>query len=117
MDIAVEQLKGHAHLAIAGEMTIYGARELKERLLGVLETAQEIEIDLAQVSALDTAGFQLLVLAKRESLALGKPLRLTAHSRATREVLDLYHMMGYFGDPVVIPAAESPGQPPQGQRG
>jgi hypothetical protein len=30
-------------------------------------------------------------------------LRLVKHSPATLEVMDLFHMAAYFGDPVVMP--------------
>jgi anti-anti-sigma regulatory factor len=92
-------------------MTIYTAAELKSQLLKALDECAEIEIDLAEVSELDTAGFQQLYLAKREASRRGRSLRLVAHSDATREVLDLYHMGGYFGDPVLIPGETQPTSP------
>jgi len=61
-----------------------------------------MEVSLAGVSEMDTAGFQLLVLAKREAARLGRPMRLVEHSPATLEVMDLLNMAAYFGDPVVI---------------
>lgn len=33
-------------------------------------------------------------------------MRLTAHGKAVTELLDLYDMASYFGDPMVIPARE-----------
>jgi anti-anti-sigma factor len=98
-------------------MSIYNAVEIKDRILQALDEADEIELNLAQVLDLDTAGFQLLVLAKREALSRKKTLRLVAHSKATREVLDLYGMMGYFGDPVVIPADDSAARASSGATG
>ncbi len=52
-------------LVVAGELTIYTAAELKEKV-GKLFDAESAEIDLAQVSEIDTAGLQLLLLAQRE---------------------------------------------------
>jgi ABC-type transporter Mla MlaB component len=65
-----------------------------------------LDLDLSQVSEMDTAGFQVLLLAKREALKFNKTVRLTAHSKAVTELLDLYNMASYFGDPMVIPARE-----------
>ena len=48
----------------------------------------------------------VLLLAKREALKANKTVRLTAHSKAVTELLDLYNMGSYFGDPMVIPAKE-----------
>ena len=83
-------------------MTIYHALELKQGLMQCLRDCAEMEVSLAGVSEMDTAGFQLLVLAKREASRLGRPLRLAGHSPATLEVMDLFNMAAYFGDPVVM---------------
>lgn len=93
---------GIYRVRVEGEMTIYQALELKQGLMQCLHDCTEMEISLADVSEMDTAGFQLLVLAKREAARLGRPLRLVEHSQASLEVLDLLNMAAYFGDPVVI---------------
>ncbi|MEW5770069.1 MAG: STAS domain-containing protein [Pseudomonadota bacterium] len=93
-------------LTPVGEMTIYNALETKARLLAALEGCAELELDLSQVTEIDTAGFQLLLLAKKTACKDGKALRLVAHSAAVRDVLDLYDMATFFGDPMVIPAHE-----------
>ncbi len=98
---------GTQRLELDDDLTIYNALPLKDRLLAALANAQELELDLSQVSEIDTSGFQLLVLTKREAQRQAKTLRLVAHSAAVREVLDLYNMVGYFGDPLLIPAKES----------
>lgn len=102
MPIRVEQENGQVRLYPEGEMSIYCAAELKDALIAGMQGGAEIEINLSGVSEMDTAGFQLLLLAKREAAKQGKPLRLVAHSPATLEVLDLYNMGGYFGDPVFL---------------
>jgi anti-anti-sigma factor len=93
-------------LAIDADLTIYNAIDLKRRLLAAVRRPGPLELDLGQVAEMDTAGFQLLVLAKRESLKLGHELQLVGHSPAVREVIEFYNMQSYFGDPVVITAAE-----------
>ncbi len=105
MAITVKTKKGVCHVHVAGEMTIYRAAELKKELLPCLELGTELEINLSEVSEIDTAGFQLLLLAKREAAKAGKPMRLVEHSAATLEVLDLFNMSSYFGDPVIMPHA------------
>jgi anti-anti-sigma factor len=92
---------------IKEDMTIYNAAKQKDMLLRALEGCQELDIDLSQVGEMDTAGFQLLLLAKREATKVNKSLRLTGHSKAVTDLLDLYNMAGYFGDPVIIPAEEA----------
>lgn len=95
---------GALRLILDGPMTIYTAGEIKARLLGALEGAEVLEVDLSHVGELDTAGFQLLVMAKRESQRQGHTLRIVDHSPAVRDVIDFYNMGAFFGDPVVIPA-------------
>lgn len=91
-------------LPLEGELTIYTAAELKGRLLEALAAPEPLEIDLSQVSEIDTAGLQLLMLAKREAAARGTSLTLTGHSHAVIECLDLCNLTAAFGDQVVIPA-------------
>jgi len=101
--IKVETAAGGRRKALVqGNMTIYEAAADKPALLGALTDATEMEIDLSSVVEMDTAGLQLLILVKRESLRAGKPMRLTGHSEASLDVLDRYNLAGYFGDPVVI---------------
>ena len=88
------------------DMTIYNALQTKSLLLESLAHCRELEIDLSQVGEIDSAGFQLLLLAKCESARQDKTLRLTAHSAAVREMLDFFNMAAHFGDPLVIPARE-----------
>lgn len=87
---------------VEGEMTIYTAAETKERLMPLLVQCAELEIDLSQVSEMDTAGLQLLILAKRECMSRNGNLHLVGHSPAVLEVLDLCSITAFFGDPVVI---------------
>ena len=89
-------------LRIENEMTIYTATEMKVQLMGLLGKGTEFELDLSHVSELDTAGLQLLILAKRECMAHKGDLRLINHSQAVLSVLDLCNMTQFFGDPVVI---------------
>jgi anti-sigma B factor antagonist len=93
---------------IAGELTIYNALELKDKLLAPLDQCARLEIDLAGVSEIDSAGVQLLVLAKNEAGARGVNLSLVGHSPAVLEVLELCNLENFFGDPVMIGSPEYP---------
>lgn len=93
---------GVYRVKVEGEMTIYHVQDIKQGLMQCLHDCAEMEVSLAGVSEMDTAGFQLLVLAKREASQLGRSLRLVEHSPATLEVMDLFNMAAYFGDPVVM---------------
>lgn len=92
---------------IEGEMTIYQAEQLKAALLETLEKSSVLEINLSGVTEIDTAGVQLLMLAKETARAAQKELRLTAHSEAVVEVFELIDLVPYFGDPLVISSRAS----------
>lgn len=93
-------------LVLEADLTIYNALDTRRQLLDAVLATKTLELDLSQVGEMDTAGFQLLVLAKREAQKLDRKLRIVAHSPAVREVIEFYNMVAFFGDPVVIPAAE-----------
>ena len=92
-------------LRVEGEMTIYRATELKETLLQAVAAQPVVEIDLSAVSEFDSAGLQLLVLAKRAAQAAQRELRLVNHSPAVVDVLQLFDLAAFFGDPLVVPPA------------
>jgi anti-anti-sigma factor len=87
-----------AVLRIEGELTIFRATELKPVLLA--PTLREV--DLSRVTELDTAGVQLLMLAKKTAQAAQRELRLVALSPAVIEVFDLLNVAAYFDDPLVM---------------
>ena len=90
-------------LRIEGELTIFRAMELKPELLA--DPLPE-EINLAGVSEIDTAGVQLLMLAKRTAQAQHRTLHLVAHSPAVIEVFELLNVAAYFGDPLIMDSSE-----------
>jgi len=97
MAIVVKNKNGVCRIRPEGEITIYSAAAMKESLLGALQKCNEMEIDLGKVGEMDTAGYQLLLLLKREADNQSKSLRLTNHGQAALEVLNLFQMAGHFG--------------------
>ena len=93
---------GIHRLPLEGEMTIYNAAEMKARLIEAIDNHKELEIDLARITEMDSAGFQLLLLAKREAGNQKKSLRLSNHSEACLELINLYHTAEFFGDPIIL---------------
>lgn len=91
-------------LAIVEDMTIYRALEQKELLLSALAVADELELDMSAVGEIDTAGLQLLMLAKRESIEQGKRLIISGHSPAVQQTIAFCNLEVAFGDPMLIPA-------------
>lgn len=97
---------------VKGPMTIYECVEIKRELTESLAQAQALHIDLSAVDEMDTAGLQLLLLARREATRQGKEARLIGVSAESQEVLDRYQAGPYLGWTVtgvqtVCPASEA----------
>ena len=54
-------------MQVEGALTIYEVARDKPVLMEMLQQAADLEIDLHRVDQIDTAGLQLLVLAKRNA--------------------------------------------------
>lgn len=93
-------------LAIEGELTIYRAAELRQAMLAALgQPGAGLEIDLAGVTELDSAGVQLLIAAGKSAAARGGALRLVRHSPAVLDAFAVLDLGAHFGDPINPPAS------------
>ena len=90
---------GSGVLRLEGELSIYRAAELKQALL---DEPAPSELDLSGVTDIDSAGVQLLMLAKKTAQTHQRELRLVAHSPAVTEVFELLNLALFFGDPLVM---------------
>ena len=64
--------------------------------MSLFPLAHEVELDLSNVDELDSAGLQLLILIKRESLKEGTQLLLSNPSATVSEALRLSGLDDYF---------------------
>lgn len=101
--------KNVGRLRLEGELAIYRAAEIKSELLAALEQFPVLEINLAEVTELDTAGVQILLLIKRAAEACDRQVRLVAHSDAVAEAFELLNLAPCFGDPLVLTPGNSAG--------
>jgi anti-anti-sigma factor len=77
---------------VRAELTIYHAAALAFDLRRQLEAGSNLELDLAGVTELDSAGLQVLLVAEREARARGLSLRLHRPSRVVMDVLETLHL-------------------------
>ena len=91
-------------ISLDGEVTIYRAADLKVAVLEALRKTRVLEIDLSGVTELDTAGLQVLMLAKQTAAAEQRELRLLQHSPAVVDVFEMLDLVAFFGDAVLIHA-------------
>ncbi len=92
-------------LTLSGELNIFTAASTKTQLLDAVSQAAEdsdIDIDLSSVSEIDSAGLQLMVMAKRDATRQNKRLRFVRHSEAVVDLIELCDLAGQLGDPVLI---------------
>jgi len=99
---------GHTRLRLQGDCNIYSAGELKAALLRALREPQPaLELDLAGVTEIDTAGLQVLMAAKNFARAGGQQLQFASHSAPVLELIEIYDLASWLGDPLIVPAAAS----------
>lgn len=84
-----QRIQPPALLFIEGDLTIRRVQELKDAILARLAQSQALEVDLAGVTEIDTAGVQLLLLARRAAQTAQKELRLVAPSPAVASLFEL----------------------------
>ena len=102
---------GPTVLHLTGDLTIFRATEFKQILLA--EPYPDV-LDLSGVTDIDTAGVQLLMMAKKNARAAHRELPLVGHSPEVIEVFELLNVVAYFGDPLVM--ASSPNGTPARNR-
>lgn len=93
---ASSRARRSAPLKLEGELNIYTAGDLQQRFLALLNGGKAIDIDLAAVTEIDSAGLQQLLVLKRECEGLGRTLRVLAMSDAVREVFSLLNLETHF---------------------
>lgn len=98
----VVKLKSKCRVNIGGEMNIYAASELKEKFMALLDDSRPLEINLSDVTEMDSSGVQLLMLLKKECDQKNRKLSLTHHSDAVLDVFELLRLSAYFNDPVLL---------------
>lgn len=80
---------GTGCLSFRGELTIYEANSASEHLCRAFASGELRHVDLGGVTELDTAGLQILLLARRLEVSGSQTVALVNHSEAVREVFEL----------------------------
>ena len=94
-----------SRIEVEGELSIYRAHELKQMFIAAVHSVAALEVDLARVTELDSAGVQLLMLLQNMARECGCSLRFSGHSAAVREVFGLLNLGAYFADVHLAPAS------------
>jgi anti-anti-sigma factor len=90
---------------LSGDLTIQTAAETKAAIMAAFDDGADLDVDLSEITDLDTAGLQILLLARREALSLGVTLSLSGPPTAVREIL---RTVGITADLSPVPVGEEP---------
>lgn len=88
---------GLCRMRIEGELTIYKAAEAMEQLIPYWNDFQRFEIDLSEITDIDTAGVQLLLIFSRKTEGMENGIRLLGTSQPVNEALIIYRLAPRFG--------------------
>jgi anti-anti-sigma factor len=96
-------------IRVSGELTMHHAETLAPLLLASLPTDGSVaQLDLSDVSEIDTAGLQLLMAAHREAVSRFTSLSIVAASQAVRETLELFRQEALLAPPATAAERSKP---------
>ena len=98
MEFKSEIHNGVCDAVVDGELTIYHVNEFKKGLEKAIKKSSSVNLNLAGVSEIDTAGFQLLMQAQTACLEDDKAFHLVSVSPAVVEVMEIFGLEMHFGD-------------------
>lgn len=88
-----ESVQNSRQIVINGELTIYTASEWRDRLINEMAGNDDIQLELAEVSEIDSAGLQLLLAMQRQAAGEGRQLQFGQCSSVVRALLDFAQLM------------------------
>jgi anti-anti-sigma factor len=88
-EYTLEHSAGAAVATLQGALGIYTAPSICAQLLELLAGQDALDIDLAGVIEIDTAGLQLMLLAKRQP---DKTVRFVCHSEPVRNLVEFANL-------------------------
>lgn len=74
-------------IALEGELTVMTAAEQLDRLLAALRGSNGLRVDLSEIEQVDTAGLQVLLVARREAERLHLRFELGAPGESVAAAL------------------------------
>jgi len=95
-------MSDETEIEITGDMTIYEAGEVRDIFSSALAEKKNINVNLSNVSEIDSSGLQLMVSLKNDAGENDLSVQYLSHSQSVIGLLDLFDMTSYFGDPIVL---------------
>jgi anti-sigma B factor antagonist len=92
LSMAVHTVRGYSVLEVAGEIDVYTAPQMRERLIAMVEGgARQVVVDLGRVEFLDSTGLGVLVGALKRLRVVGGELLLVC---AQERLLKIFRITG-----------------------
>lgn len=95
-----------AHVEVNGDFVVYSIGKWKEFILEKIHNIEVLSADFGKVTEVDSAGVQLLISTKKFFIENGKKFTIQNHSPKLIEYIDIYGLIGYFEDKVLVSAKE-----------
>lgn len=96
MSIDVHQDPAGCHIRIDDELTIYTASVVNSAIRDALAANDKVAIDLTGVTEIDTAGLQILLMARKEAALRQRAVRFLGHNPAVIDCLRLMNLSNFF---------------------
>ncbi len=98
MELQIKTSGDNYSLSVMGDLTIYQVSLVKEELQSKLaDLTQSVELNLAGIEEIDTAGVQLLMMLKRNVEQGGGEVTLSSISESVEQVLSALDCLSWFG--------------------
>jgi anti-sigma B factor antagonist len=94
LTIQIRRDRGHAIVAVAGDVDIATVTRLREGLFELAATGRTLVVDLDQVSFIDSSGLAALVGAAKRAAAHGASLQVVCARPRTRQLFRLTGLDG-----------------------
>ena len=92
LSMALRTVRGYSVLEVAGEIDVYTAPQLRERLIALVESgSRQVVVDLGRVEFLDSTGLGVLVGALKRLRVVGGELLLVC---AQERLLKIFRITG-----------------------
>ena len=82
--------KNKLSVKIEEDLSIYSVKEVKNRLADYFSNIRDIEFDLSAVDKVDTAGFQLLSIIRKEVESKNRSFSIVKPSGEIKRIFALY---------------------------
>jgi anti-anti-sigma factor len=96
MSIDVINESGRCRVRIEDELTIYTAGQATGAIRAALAANANVAIDVGGVTEIDTAGLQILLVARKEAMLKNRAVSFVGQNRVVSECLQLMNLANFF---------------------